>query len=121
MMNIKIDEARTLSLLTERPHLILGSPNYVAFAGYILPLSTFTMIFMWSLCGQALYRKIWEEDLDAVKTCKNLNQHDNTLLTLHTNQVGPYLKTKFEAALAGIKPSDLESIIHTFIETPMIP
>lgn len=49
MKNTNFNEARTLSTLTERPHYVMDldtNKEYVAFAGYVLPLNVFSLVFI---------------------------------------------------------------------------
>lgn len=115
----KLEEIRTLSLLTERPHLIDDTEKYVAFGGYIFPWASFVALFMWAICGRNMYSKIWHSDVN-VDCIKNLNPHDNNLVALSNHSVGNYISNKMRELLRGLKPEEIESMVDIMIEQSLV-
>ena len=112
----KLEEARTLSLLTEMPHLISDPIKYVAFGGYVFTYATFTMLVMWTLCGQNLYTKIWSSE-ENIKILKELNPHDTRLAALtNTLSISQYIAQRIRELLQSLKPEELEFVIITMLE-----
>ena len=122
-MNTKFDEARTLSALTERPHHIKDpdtSDDYVAFAGYVLPIQAFSLIFIWSITNSQFYQQIWREQTDVIKTCRDLNPHDSELQTILDTSVGSHIHYKFRSALQHVEPNDIAELVNTMLEESYI-
>lgn len=115
-MITNLTEARTLSTLTDRPHVIEhDGRKFVAFAGIVLPLSCFSMIFMWSLAGSNFYHKIFQEQADLIKECIDLNP-DMPFKT--KRDIGPYFVSKYKSVLARLKPDEIEELLdQMFYET----
>lgn len=110
------EQARTLSLLTDQPHMItVDKKKYVAFKGYVFTYSTFSAVFMWAICGQSLYSKIWSDQENSVSTVKELNLHDKHLQTLEDIKVGYYLAGKIRESMSKLSPADVESAIVTML------
>lgn len=110
------EEARTLSILTDQPHMIIfDQKKYVAFKGYVFTYSTFSAVFMWAICGQSLYSKIWSDQENAIKTVKELNLHDKKLQALEDIKVGYYLAGKIRESMAKLSPAEVESAIVTML------
>ena len=115
-MNIdtELENSRTQSLLSGLPHCIehSSSEKFVAYGGYILSYSTFSTIFMWTLCGPKIYHNIWKEQSDSIEDLKRMNPHDLVLKTLHSDEVGQHMVDKFKAIM-GNSSNDVEHILHT--------
>jgi len=111
-----IEQARTLSLLTESPHLIVNDQKHVAFAGYVFTYSTFATVFMWAMCGQVIYKRIWAEQEGAVQSVKDLNPHDTRLQAMSDNNVGNYLTSQLTIAMSKMNPGDMEKMIEKMLE-----
>lgn len=110
-MNIEIEQAKTFSLLTEKPCFVNKDNKYIAFAGYVLPSSVFKVFFMWAICGQNIYNKIFSTNDYNILLCKTLNSHDKKLQDLSNTEVGTYFSTKFKSALQKYTPDDILKIL----------
>lgn len=110
------EQARTLSLLTDQPHMIMiDEKKYVAFKGYVFTYSTFSAVFMWAICGQSLYSKIWSDQEHSIASVKELNLHDKQLQALEDINVGYYLAGKIRESMSKLSPAEVESAIVTML------
>jgi hypothetical protein len=117
-MITNIEDARMLSVLTDRPHIIEDincNKKMVAFAGIILPLGSFSMMFMWALAGSNYYHKIFQEQADLVEECFRLNPG---IINYKNFNIGPHIVGKFKEVLGRLDPADIEELVdHMFVET----
>ena len=119
MTNTNIETVRTLSKLTDRPHIIeIENKRLVAFAGVVLPLCSFSMMFMWALAGSYFYHSIFQEQTELVKECIDLNPDLlNFSSVKRVNQVGPLITGRFRELLSKLKPEEIEELVdHMFAE-----
>lgn len=112
MTHTKIEQTRTLSILTEKPHFIRENGNFVAFAGYVFTYSMFSTLFFWSITGNHIYSKIWESDEKNIELTKSLNAHDQTLQNLSAAYLKTYLTNKFKSILKKCNQDEIEYIIN---------
>ena len=111
-----IEEARTLSKLSDRPHII--DDKFVAFAGIVLPLSSFSMMFMWAIAGSNFYHKIFIEQVDLVSECHRLNPD---IPNYKSFKIGPHIAQKFKEVLSKLDPDEIEELVtHMFAESEVI-
>jgi len=104
-----IEEYRTLSKLTNRPHLFIdGNKKLVAFGGIILTLGIFSMIFMWTITKTSLYSALFKEHTHLLEECVNLNPNINLG---NAKDIGATLVYKFHTILASLENNELIELI----------
>lgn len=116
MLITNLEDARVLSVLTDRPHIvedINSNKKLVAFAGIVLPLSSFSMMFMWALAGSNYYHKIFQEQTDLVQECFRLNPE---VPNFKNFQIGPHITGKFKEVLSRLNPEDIEELVDMMFE-----
>lgn len=114
ILDTEAENLRILSLLSGLPHYIENEnrEKFVAYGGYIMSYSTFSTIFMWTLCGPKIYHNIWKERPDSIEDLRRMNLQDSVLTTLDSDEVGQHMVDKFKSIMSD-SANDVEYILHT--------
>lgn len=114
ILDTETENLKVLSLLSGLPHYIENEnrEKFIAYGGYILSYSTFSTIFMWTLCGPKIYHNIWKEQSDSIEDLRRMNPQDLVLTSLHADEVGQHMVDKFKSIM-GDSANDVEHILHT--------
>lgn len=107
----EIETARLMSVLSETPQLIQHDDrNLVAFAGTVMPLSSFSTLFLWAICGPKIYHSIWRES-GHIKAIRELNPDDAQMHHWHDDTVGQFLVDRFLATMRTLHPDMIQSML----------
>lgn len=115
MKIIELEQARTLSLLSDLPHMIDDSKQYVAFKGYIFTYSCFCVLLLWTLCGTNIYSRIWHDNEDNIISLKEMNPHDKNLVNCSDTNVGSYISNKFREMMKNMEPNEIEYMVDNML------
>lgn len=100
-----------MSVLSESPQLIHhDGRRLAAYAGYVMPFSSFSTLLLWAICGPKIYHKIWDET-GAGREIKALNAKDERLQHWREDTVGQFLAEVFANQLRNLGPDGVEQML----------